>query len=202
MADIAKWPFEERTCRFVAARATRTSADRSSGDSRSSSDGDGTEDHESDCAGSNGKMTFRTYTDDEYGYRIAYPAEWLVEAEPTGGASFGTRRGSAGAVVYVDEGLALTLGEYVAAFLDELAADEYVRAVEALNRRDVALEAGGTGRAVEYAYRNAFDERWRLAYLFVLDGTTGYTLGVDWNDADRLEAVAARIVESFALGAS
>lgn len=147
-------------------------------------------------------MTFKTYTDNEYGYRVAYPAEWLVEAEPTGGASFGTRGSSAGAVVYVDEGLALTLGEYVAAFLDDLVADEYVRTVEVLDRRDIALEAGETGRVVEYAYRNACDERWQLAYLFVLDGTTGYTLGVDWNDADRLEAVAARIVESFALRAS
>lgn len=146
-------------------------------------------------------MAYRTYTNNEYGYRVTYPAEWTVEEETPGGVSFDARVGSAEAVVYVDEGLDCILGEYVAAFTDDLSADEYIRAIETLDRRDIALESGETGRVVECAYRNKmYDERWRLTYLFVLDGTTGYTLGVDWNADDQLEAIAIRIIESFALG--
>lgn len=148
----------------------------------------------------NEDTTFRTYADEEYGYRLVYPTDWVVEAEPSGGASFDAREGSAGAVVDVDEGIDLTLAEYVAAFLDELDSDEHVRALECLDRRDIALDGGGTGRVVEYTYLSGSrDERWRLTYLFACDGATGYTLGVDWNEADRLEEVAARIVESFAI---
>jgi hypothetical protein len=203
MTDAAKRQRDGRGRRSVAQGATRASADWRSG-GWPEGDGDVAEgDGGTDGGQSDGPMRYRTYSDDEYGYHIAYPAEWFVESEPPGGASFGTHQGSAGAVVYVDEGLDLTLGEYVAAFLDDLAADEYVSEVEALDRRDVALESGETGRAVEYAYRNGMcDERWRLAYLFVRDGTTGYTLGVDWNDADPFREIAVRVVESFALSAT
>ena len=202
MTDTAERLCNGRARRPVATRVICANVAQRSGGSRSDSSEDRTDDG-ADEDDSDGTMRYRTYTDDEYDYRVVYPADWTVEAEPPGGASFGAQVGSAGAVVYIDEGINLTLGEYVAAFLDDLAADEHVRAVEALDRRDIMLESGGTGRAVEYAYQNGtVDERWRLMYLFVLDGTTGYTLGVDWNDTDRLEAVAARIVESFALGAT
>ena len=203
MTDATEWPRNGRGRRPVTTRVTCASPDRRSG-GRSEDDEDGTEDNGgTDGEQSGGKMTYRTYTDDEYGYRLAYPAEWFVEGEPTGGTSFGTHEGSAGAVVYVDEGLDLTLREYVGAFLNDLAADDHVRETEALDRRDIALDGGGAGRVVEYAYWNELcDERWRLAYLFVLDGTTGYTFGVDWNDADSFREIAVRIVESFALGAT
>ncbi|EMA52714.1 hypothetical protein C450_09603 [Halococcus salifodinae DSM 8989] len=203
MTDTTERPYNGRARRTIATRAMRANAAQRSGNGRSDNSGDGIDsDGGADEDGSDGELTFKTYTDDEYGYQVTHPVDWTVEPEAPGGASFGARVGSAGAVVYVDEGLDLTLGEYVAAFIDGLAADEHVRAVEALDRRDIALESGETGRAVEYAYRNGMcDQRWQLAYLFVLDGTTGYTLGVDWNDDDRLEAVAVRIIESFALGA-
>ncbi|MGQ5518005.1 hypothetical protein [Halococcus saccharolyticus] len=198
---MAERPDNGRAGRTVATRATRANAAQRSGNGRPDNSGDGIDsDGGADEDESDGQLTFRTHTDDEYGYRVTYPADWTVEPEAPGGASFGARVGSAGAVVYVDEDLNLTLGEYVAAFVDDLAADGHVQALEALDRRDIALESGETGRAVEYAYRNGMcDEYWQLAYLFVLDGTTGYTLGVDWNDDDRLEAVAAQIIESFAL---
>lgn len=205
MTDTAERPYNGRARRTVATRAIRANDAQRSGRDRSDNSGDGFDsDGGVDEDGSNGELTFRTYTDDEYGYRVVYPTDWTVEPEPPGGASFGAQVGSAGAAVYVDEGLDLTFGEYVAAFIDDLAADKHVRAIEALDRRDIALESGEIGRAVEYTYQNGIcDEHWQLAYLFVLDGTTGYTLGVDWNDDDdRLEAVAARIIESFALGAA
>lgn len=142
---------------------------------------------------------FETYADDEYGYRLAYPREWLVETEPMGGASFDDPRGPAGATVSIDDGLDLTLAGYVDAFLDALADDEHVRALEALDRREVALKGGGTGRAIEYAYLSD-GERWRLTYLFVCAGERGYVIGVDWNDEDDLDELAVRIVESFVLG--
>lgn len=148
---------------------------------------------------STGSTTFKAYVDNAYGFRLAYPADWLVEMESTGGASFDDPRGSAGATVSIDDGLDCTLAGYVDAFLDALADDEHVRALEALDRREVALEGGGTGRAIEYAYLSD-GERWRLTYLFVRAGKRGYVIGVDWNDEDDLDDLAVRIVESFALG--
>lgn len=141
-------------------------------------------------------MTFEAYADGAYGFRLAYPADWLVETEPAGGASFTDPRSSAGATVSIDEDLDLTLADYVATFLEVLADDEHVRALEALDRRNVALESGETGRAIEYTYRSN-EECWRLTYLFVRVGERGYVLGVDWNDDDDLDDLAARIVESF-----
>lgn len=141
-----------------------------------------------------------TYADDEYGYRLAYPTTWSAKTEPAGGASFDDRTGSAGATVSVDEGVALTLAEYVADFLETLEADEHVRAIERLERRDRFLENGETWRVIDCAYWSVPDgERWRLTYLFVREGETGYVLGVDWNDDDGLDELAARIVESFAV---
>ncbi|ELY63211.1 hypothetical protein C492_07330 [Natronococcus jeotgali DSM 18795] len=145
-----------------------------------------------------GPKAFETYADDAYGFRLAYPADWLVETEPAGGASFTDPRSSAGATVSIDEDLDLTLADYVAAFLKSLAVDEHVRVLEALDRRDVALEGGGTGRAIEYSYLSD-GERWRLTYLFVRAGERGYVLGVDWNDDNDLDDLAAWIVESFAV---
>ncbi|MFC4989032.1 MULTISPECIES: hypothetical protein [Saliphagus] len=139
-----------------------------------------------------------TYVDDEYGYRLVYPADWRVEAEPAGGASFDDPRGSAGATVTVDDGVDCTLTAYVAAFLDALEADDHIGSLEALDRRDVALEGGRTASVVEYAYRSD-GERWRLTYLFALAEGTGYVLGVDWNDEDDLDELATRVAESFAL---
>lgn len=53
---------------------------------------------------------------------------------------------------------------------------------------------------IDCAYWSVPDgERWRLTYLFVREGETGYVLGVDWNDDDGLDELAARIVESFAV---
>ncbi|WP_137289178.1 hypothetical protein [Natronorubrum halophilum] len=159
---------------------------------------DGNSDEGMDGTGS--ISSFETYADDEYGYRLAYPATWSAKAEPAGGTSFDDRTGSAGATVSVDEGGDLTLADYVAGFLETLAADEHVRAIERLDRRDVFLESGGMGRVVDYAYWGEPDgERWRLTYLFVREGETGYVLGVDWNDDDGLDELAARIVESFAV---
>ncbi len=145
-------------------------------------------------------LSFETYADDEYCYRLAYPTAWSAQTEPAGGASFDDRTSSAGATVSVDEGVALTLADYVAGFLEALATDEHIRAIERLGRRDVFLGTGGTGRVVDYAYWGEPDgERWRLTYLFVREGGTGYVLGVDWNDDDGLDELAARIVESFAV---
>lgn len=141
---------------------------------------------------------FETYADDEYGYRLAYPTTWSAKAEPAGGASFDDRTGSAGATVSVDEGVTLTLADYVADFLEVLEADEHVRAIERLERRDSSHETGETGQVIDCAYWSVPDgERWRLTYRFVREGGTGYVLGVDWNADDGLDELAARIVESF-----
>ncbi len=143
---------------------------------------------------------FETYADDEYGYRLAYPTTWSAKTEPAGGASFDDRTGSGGATVSVDEGVTLTLADYVADFLEALEVDEHVRTIERLERRDSVLETGETGQVIDYAYWAEPDgERWRLTYRFVREGKTGYVLGVDWNDDDGLDELAARIVESFAV---
>lgn len=135
-------------------------------------------------------LAFETYADDAYGYRLVHPAGWVVDGEPVGGASFSDPRGSAGATVSVDEGLDLTLGAYVAGFLEALAADEHVR----------ALEDRWMGRVIDYAYLGAPDgERWRLTYLFVRAGERGYVLGIDWKDEEGFDDDAVRIAESFAL---
>ena len=173
-------------------REKASNTDRRTGDGRA----DGIGDDGMDRAGS--IPAFETYADDEYGYWLAYPTTWSAKTEPAGGASFDDRAGSAGATVSVDEGVDLTLTDYVAGFLKALAADEHVRAIEALDRRDISLKTGGKGRVIDYAYRGEPDgDRWRLTYLFVREGATGYVLGVDWNDDDGLDELAARIVESF-----
>lgn len=157
---------------------------------------DGVGAEERDGGGST--SAFETYVDDEYGYRLAYPAGWTVETESTGGASFDDPQRSAGSTVSVDDDVNLTLAAYVDAFLDAIVADDHVRALERLDRRDVALEGGRTGRVIEYAYRSEPDtERWRLTYLFALTDGTGYVLGVDWNDDEEIDDLATRIVESF-----
>lgn len=146
-----------------------------------------------------GTESFTTYTNAEYGYRLAYPDDWLIEAELPGDASFGARDVSdAGAVVIVDERVD-ALEAYVEAFMDDLRADEHVHTFEPATRRDVQLESGQPGQIIECPYlADSPAETWRLMYLFtVVDGTTGYTVGVDWNDADPLREIAARILESF-----
>ncbi|QLK27745.1 hypothetical protein HYG81_09135 [Natrinema zhouii] len=159
---------------------------------------DGAGDDEMDGVGPT--PTFEMYADDEYGYRLAYPTTWSAKTEPAGGVSFDDRTSSAGATVSVDEGVALTLAEYVADFLEALETDEHIRAIERLERRDRFLENGETGQVIDCAYWSVPDgERWRLTYLFVREGGNGYVLGVDWNDDDGLDELAARIVESFAV---
>jgi hypothetical protein len=143
----------------------------------------------------------RMYTDDEYGYSLAYPADWAVEPDSGGGATFEAPRSAAGATVFVEES-GLTPEASAAAFLDDLAADEHVHARELLAQQDVRLESGQTGQVVECAYVGDSHERWRLSYLFVRADDTGYTLGIDWNDTSEFDATATAMVESFTLGAS
>lgn len=143
-----------------------------------------------------GSMSFKAYEDNAYGFGLAYPADWLVETEPVGGVAFNDPRGSAGATVSIDEHLDCTLADYVTTFLEALADDEHIRALEALDRRDIALRGGRTGHAIEYAYLSD-GGRWRLTYLFVRVSERGYVLGVDWNDDDDFDDLATRIVESF-----
>lgn len=148
-------------------------------------------------------MTFSSSSDEEYGYSLRYPAEWIVEADESRRASFDPRRGPMGATVDVDKEIDLTLAEYVATLLNGLVADELGYVLECLDRRDIALDGRGVRRVVAYTYLSRMcNERWYLASLFVCDGKAGCTVGVDWNDADWLEAIAARIVESFALEAT
>lgn len=144
--------------------------------------------------------SYATYAGEAYGYRIAHPADWSVEAEATGGVSFCANGASAaGAVVFVDEGVG-ALGEYVETFVETLRADEHARAFEPAVRRDVRLRSGHPGQVVECSYvGDAPDERWRLMYLLTVVDGTGYTVGVDWNDADPLRGTAALIVGSFAV---
>lgn len=146
-------------------------------------------------------VAFETYRNDEYGYRIAYPETWSVEGESGGGVSFDDPAGPAGATVSIDAGVGMTLVEYVESFLEEFATDEHIRAFEIRDRRELALVGGGCGRAIDCAYASEpRGERWRLTYLFVRVGETGYVAGVDWNDGDVLDDLATRIVESFAVG--
>ena len=142
-----------------------------------------------------------TYTDEEHGYRLEYPANWSVEADAGGATTFRDVASRTGAVVVV-ESVNGDLATYVEAFRATLAADDHVHDLEQLDRRTVMLPGGHRGRVVECAYvGDEPDERWRLTYLFVVTGTTGYTVGVDWAaDAD-CEAVARTVVESFALAA-
>lgn len=147
-----------------------------------------------------GETTFETYRNDEYGYRIAYPADWSVEAESGGGTSFDDPRSSAGATVSLDVRVGITPVKYVKSFLGDLTADEHVRALEIRDRRELALNDGECERAIDGAYATEpRGERWRLTYLFVLDGEAGYVVGVDGNDGDGLDDLATRIVESFAV---
>lgn len=144
---------------------------------------------------------FRTYTDSEYGYSVAYPADWSVESDSGGGATFETSRSAAGAAVFVEEhGLSPVAS--AAAFLDELAADEHIRALEPLAQRDTRLQSGQTGRIIECTYVGDSCDQWRLMYLFARRDDTGYTLGIDWDDATGLDAMATMMVKSFALKAT
>jgi hypothetical protein len=143
----------------------------------------------------------RTYTDDEFGYSLAYPADWSVEPDLNGGTTFEAPRSAAGAAVFIEENR-LTPEAAAAAFLDDLAADEHVHARELLAQQDVRLESGQTGRVVECTYADDSRKRWRLSYLFVRADGTGYTLGIDWNDTSEFDATATAMVESFTLGAS
>lgn len=142
-------------------------------------------------------LAFSTYTDDEYGYSLAYPTDWTVERD-SDGTTFEAPRSSAGAVVFVEEG-GLTPKASAVAFLADLADDEHVHALDVLTRREIRLKTGQTGRIIECAYVGDSHKRWRLSYLFVAVKSTGYTVGVDWSDAVDFETVAARIVESFAV---
>lgn len=119
-------------------------------------------------------------------------------------ASAGASTADVGAVVFVDRKLAVrgspSLQAYVAAFLDELRDDAHVHSLEVQSRRDVTLSGEWQGQVVECAYVGEGPaERWRLLYLFVVDGDTGYTVGVDWNDALPVGDLAATIVGSFDL---
>ena len=101
--------------------------------------------------------------------------------------------------MFVDE-VSGTLAEYVEGFFDALDGDEHVHDVERLDGRDVRLSDGQRGHVVECAYvGDAPDERWQLSYLFVRDGTTGYTVGVDWEATGDFAALASTVLESFAL---
>lgn len=146
------------------------------------------------------ETAFRTYTDGEYGYSVAYPHDWVVEPDAGGGATFEAPRSAAGAAVFVEEG-ELSPETAATAFLGELDADEHINTLELLAQRDTRLQSGQSGRVVECAYAGDAHERWRLSYLFVCADGTGYTLGIDWNDATGFDATAAAMVESFALGA-
>ena len=145
--------------------------------------------------------TLATYTDDEYDYTIAYPNDWSVEQDSGNGTTFeAPAPSSAGAVVFVESD-GLTATDAAAAFLDELDTDENVRALELLAQRDTQLENGQTAQVVECAYIDDSCEPWWLSYLFVRDDDTGYTVGVDWNDA-AFDATAAAMLASFALEAN
>lgn len=143
---------------------------------------------------------FTTYTDERHGYSVAYPTDWSAEIDPSGVAFDAPGPESAGAEVFVDD-VHTTLSVYVASFLDELVADKHVHALQQFDGHDVWL-GGRRGHVVKCAYvGDDPEERWRLSYLFVLAGETGYTVGVDWetsSDGD-FERTAARIIESFTL---
>lgn len=143
---------------------------------------------------------FTMYTDEEYGYRVAYPTEWSVETEPTGGASFGALAPSdAGAVVFVDEPVE-SLQSYVEEFMTDLRADEHVHVSEPVTQRDVCLKGGHRGQVIECPYvGDTPTKTLRFVYLLAVVGGTGYTVGVDWNDDDSLDDVATHVVESFAV---
>ncbi|PSP69219.1 hypothetical protein BRC80_11825 [Halobacteriales archaeon QH_9_66_26] len=145
------------------------------------------------------EAAFATYTDEEYGYTVSYPADWSAGADAGGGATFEDPTSMAGAVVFVDEGVERDVAAYAERFEAEFAADDNVHDVELLDRRTVWLPSGHRGRAVECRYvGGAPDERWRLTYLFVVAGTTGYTVGVDWDADIDFEAAARTVIESFA----
>lgn len=162
-------------------------------DSNERSDGGTPDDVDSD-------EKFTMYTDEEYGYRVAYPTEWSVVLEPTRGASFGALAPSdAGAVVFVDESVE-NLHSYVEEFMTDLRADEHVHVSEPVTQRDVCLKGGHRGRVIECPYiGDTPTKTLRFVYLFAVVDGTGYTVGVDWNDDDSLDDVAAYVVESFAL---
>lgn len=151
--------------------------------------------------GTSDMLELTTYTDAAFGYSVEYPTDWSADPDPDGGVTFADPNSTAaGAVVFVDESVDSSPSSYAARFRETLAVDEHVHALERLDRRTVWLPAGHRGRLVEYAYvGDVPDDRWRLTYLFVVAGTTGYTVGVDWAADTGFEAVARTIVESFRL---
>lgn len=149
-------------------------------------------------------VTLRTYTDNEYGYSLAYPADWSVAPDLDGGATLETSRNAAGVAVFVEEDVGLTPKAFAAVFLDELDTDKHIHALELVTQEDVRLRSGQTGQLLECVYVSDSYERWRLVYLFVCDNDTGYTLRIDWNDNDttEFETTATAMIKSFALKAA
>ena len=140
---------------------------------------------------------FVTYTDDRHGYRLAYPADWSAEPDPSG-VTLESQRSGAGAAVFV-EADGTDPSVCAAAFLAELANDDHVHTLELLGHHERMLGDGPPSVVVDCTYVGDSGERWWLSYLFARGDHAGYTLGVDWNDASGFEATAERIVASFAL---
>lgn len=147
--------------------------------------------------GSNDEPEFAVYTDDRYGYRLAYPADWSVEPDPSG-VVLESRRSGAGAAVFVETS-PFDPAACAATFLAELANDDHVHSLELRGHREREPGDDHQGVVVDCTYVGDSGDRWWLSYLFARDDHTGYTLGVDWNDTTGFEATAERIVASFAL---
>ncbi|EMA35794.1 hypothetical protein [Halococcus hamelinensis] len=146
--------------------------------------------------GSSDEPEFAVYTDDRYGYRLAYPADWSVESDLSG-VVLESRRSGAGAAVFV-ETTRFDPAACAATFLTELADDDHVHSLELRSHRERKPGDDHQGVVVDCTYVGDSGERWWLSYLFARDDRTGYTLGVDWNDTTGFEATAERIVASFA----
>lgn len=147
--------------------------------------------------GGSGEGEFAEYTDDRHGYRLAYPADWVAEPDPSG-VTLESHRSGAGAAVFVEEN-GVDPSTCAAAFLAELANDDHVHTLELLGHHERKLGERPPGVVVDCTYVGDSGERWWLSYLFARGDRASYTLGVDWNDATGFEATAERIVTSFAL---
>ena len=154
--------------------------------------------------GTGGKTdeAFRTYTDDEYGYTLAYPADWSVEPDPDGGVTFEAPESTVGVTVFVERGARLTPEASAEAFLAELRTDEHVRALELAAPRSVRSKTDQTAALIECSYSDESCERWWLEYLFVRHENVSYTLGIDWSDTVSFGTTADAIVASFTLDAT
>jgi hypothetical protein len=173
---------------------TRSTRGRAGGARRRAETDVGTTDDETDLA---------TDTDKEYGYSPIRPADWSIESDGGGGTTFEDGASVADVILLGDENRENDLTLYTERFHEELAADDQVHNIKRLNCRSIRLTDGHQGRGVGCAYvSGAPDECWRLIYLFVVAGTTRYTIGVDRAaDAD-FGRVARTVVESFALTAN